>query len=321
MTAMNKDIGSESENIWLGRLSNLNVARTKERGLAPHKPLLLLVVIDLIEAGHFSTPSVELTPALAQRFRDYWELVYERQRNRPDIRMPFHALGGSRDAVWQRYTSGGDVSVAKATTRRCELDLSLWTLLDQSRFRQLVRERLVTLYFTPKERVLLSAKLGLPLPDDFHIDGLRKDAYQFKKSQTRGRDNRFKSDVLTGYYHTCALTGYRLDTLDFTLVEAAHIHQHSESGNDDPSNGLALTPNAHILFDQGLWTLEPKNIVSGEWEVRIAKNSFVESFQRSARSRIDFGSIDRTPLVFHPKSRLRPDPDACAWHRSERFVG
>ena len=32
---------------WLGKLANLNAARTA----APHKPLMLLTVIDLIESG------------------------------------------------------------------------------------------------------------------------------------------------------------------------------------------------------------------------------------------------------------------------------
>jgi len=307
-----------SREYWLGKLSNLNVAKTQERGMAPHKPLLLFVVMDLIEAGHLESPSVELSPILAQVFRDYWELVYERQRNRADIRMPFHALGGKQDAVWQCLTKGGLVSVAKATTHRCDMNLTLWELLNQAEFRHLVRERLVSLYFTPNERVLLSAKLGLPLPVDVDIEELRADAYQFKNAQKKGRNSKFKSDVLTGYYYTCALTGYRLDTLDYTLVEAAHIHQHSESGNDNPGNGLALTPNAHALFDQGLWTLEPKG---DDFLIHIAKQAFTESQLLPNHSCGNLKAVDRTPLTFHPESRLRPDPEACLWHRRERFVG
>jgi len=37
--------------LWLGKLANLNAARTAARGIAPHKPLMLLTVIDLIESG------------------------------------------------------------------------------------------------------------------------------------------------------------------------------------------------------------------------------------------------------------------------------
>ena len=37
--------------LWLCKLANLNVARTADRGAAPHQPLMLLTVIDLIESG------------------------------------------------------------------------------------------------------------------------------------------------------------------------------------------------------------------------------------------------------------------------------
>jgi putative restriction endonuclease len=40
-----------TQQLWLGKLANLNVARTAARGLAPHKPIMLLSVIDLIERG------------------------------------------------------------------------------------------------------------------------------------------------------------------------------------------------------------------------------------------------------------------------------
>ena len=42
------------ESYWLGKLANLNVARTRERGIAPHKLLLILSLIDLIEAGEIA---------------------------------------------------------------------------------------------------------------------------------------------------------------------------------------------------------------------------------------------------------------------------
>ncbi len=45
---------------WLRCLSNLNVACTGRRGLAPHKPLLLLTIMDMIEDGDITTPSATL---------------------------------------------------------------------------------------------------------------------------------------------------------------------------------------------------------------------------------------------------------------------
>lgn len=40
---------------WLATLAKLNVYRARG-GLAPHKPLLLLVVLDLAEEGLFGAP-------------------------------------------------------------------------------------------------------------------------------------------------------------------------------------------------------------------------------------------------------------------------
>jgi len=71
---------------WLGRLGNLNVSRSESRGPAPHKPLLLLTVMDQIEAGEVGPNGlVHYDVRLVSRFRDYWELVLDRQRNAPDM--------------------------------------------------------------------------------------------------------------------------------------------------------------------------------------------------------------------------------------------
>ena len=77
---------------WLGRLGNLNVSRSQSRGPAPHKPLMLLTVIDLLEAGEIGLEGLVVYDVrIVARFRDYWDLVLDRQRNSPDIPMPFHA--------------------------------------------------------------------------------------------------------------------------------------------------------------------------------------------------------------------------------------
>jgi putative restriction endonuclease len=292
---------------WLGNLANLNAARTAERGIAPHKPLMLLTVIDLIEAGDVPDGWVKFDVRLVSRFRDYWELVLERQRNQPDIPMPFHALGGDRDKIWERFTADGHPSLAKATTRLCSLNPGLYACLQDADFRRKARTTLVTIYFTPREQVMLCARLGLPVPETAEIDALRDQAEEFKARQKKGRDSRFKSDVLGGYYFTCALTGYRLDTETTSIVQAAHIHQHAISGNDDPRNGLALTPDAHWMFDAGLWTVIPKG---DDLLIRVATSRFTES---SPHGRT-LAAFDAKPLHFHEHSRLRPDLAHIAWH-------
>jgi hypothetical protein len=36
---------------WLGKLANLYAAKSSSLGIAPHKPLMILSVMDLIEMG------------------------------------------------------------------------------------------------------------------------------------------------------------------------------------------------------------------------------------------------------------------------------
>ncbi|MCF7675302.1 MAG: HNH endonuclease [Akkermansiaceae bacterium] len=298
---------------WLCKLANLNVARTQARGVAPHKPLMLLTVIDLIETVDIPDGWVRFDVRLVSRFRDYWELVLERQRNQPDIPMPFHALGGDKDKVWERFTADGQPSLAKATTRLCSLNPDLCACLQDAGFRRKARTTLVSIYFTPREQVMLCARLGLPVPDTEAIRAIKEDAADYKARQKKGRDSRFKSDVLGGYYFTCALTGYRLDTDTTSIVQAAHIHQHADSGNDDPGNGLALTPDAHWMFDNGLWTAISKG---DDLLVRVAVGRFSESLPHGRL----LSGFNGQPLHFHDHARLRPDKSHFEWHRKKHRI-
>jgi len=62
--------------VWLTKLGQLNpaISRHKLNGkarYAPHKPLLLLCVLDLAENGEFKGPELGKTPELCLRFDSY----------------------------------------------------------------------------------------------------------------------------------------------------------------------------------------------------------------------------------------------------------
>jgi predicted restriction endonuclease len=59
---------SNVPSLWLGKLANLNVARTADRGAAPHKPLMLLPVMDLIESSDIPDGWVKYDVRLVSRF-------------------------------------------------------------------------------------------------------------------------------------------------------------------------------------------------------------------------------------------------------------
>ena len=296
------------QNLWLGKLANLNAATSASLGIAPHKPLMIFSVMDLIESGDIRDRWVVYNADLVTGFRDYWDLVVDRRKNRPEITMPFNALGGERDAIWERYDEHGNPSISKLTTRLCHLDSDLFTCLQDATFRLNARRIMIAAYFTPSEQVGLYERFRLPVPDTAEMAEFARDRDAYKASQKKGRDNRFKAEVGPGYKYTCALTGYCLQTTTGYMVQAAHIHQHAKSGNDDPRNGLALTPDAHWMFDAGLWTVELKG---DDFILRVAKGYFREA---SIDCRTLSGR-DGKPLLFHPQARLRPGTEFLGWHQ------
>src|SRR5947209_18000368 len=82
---------------WLAKLAKLKVDRARGDP-APHKPLLLLVILDLAESGQLPPMPLPLTPELAFRFCTYWSVAATRRRQRPDVRYPFYHL--KSDGFW-----------------------------------------------------------------------------------------------------------------------------------------------------------------------------------------------------------------------------
>jgi putative restriction endonuclease len=117
-------------------------------------------------------------------------------------------------------------------------------------------------------------------------------------------------DIVAAYDYTCALTGYRVTTIEgASIIDAAHIHAFSESRNNDPRNGIALCKNAHWLFDQGLWTLDDT------YRVLVATDVYSES----APGQRPLEAMAGTRIALPADPALWPDPQHLAWHRQHRF--
>ena len=95
----------EHARAWLTRLMRLNPysGRGKCRGKAPHKPLLLLCLLDMAGSGELPARAFTRTAALALRFRSYGALVVDRWPNRLDLRLPFFHL--STQGFWEPLTA------------------------------------------------------------------------------------------------------------------------------------------------------------------------------------------------------------------------
>jgi putative restriction endonuclease len=270
-------------------------------------------VLDLLEAGLLTDGWVTLSPDLILRFQNFWPIVAARRKNQGDVRMPFHALG--TDRVWSVFDEEGRPSRARATSVRAKLDADLHAALGDATFRVKLRRLLVATYFPPAEQVALASALAF----DRHLDSAEviafaEDQAAYRTARETGRNARFKNEVVSGYRFTCALTGYRLVTAgQVGIVEAAHIHALSSSRNNDPVNGLALTPTAHVLFDLGLWS------VSDDLRIMVKPSTVFR--EETPDGGFLLRALSNRPLSFAPTTRLRPAARHLAWHRREHGFG
>lgn len=287
----------------LQRLLNLKVAKDR-RGLAPNKPLLVLAILDLVEAGLVGVDGlVHKDAQLNLRFRAYSPICATRRGNTIDLELPFRHLAS--DGL---YVHVGDEE------RVVRLEAGLLAAMQEPSWRQEARRRVVATYFPIGEQVALYAALGLSMPSQEDLKAVQEDLATYRAQLSRGRDARFKVAVISGYHFTCALTGYQLIASKSTYVplEAAHIHAHARKGPDSPDNGLALTPTAHDMFDAGLWT------VDDDLHICVTQSDIVESILPGG-NHFRLGDLQGRRLSFAPQAILRPSMEHFAWHRREVF--
>jgi len=89
-----------TEERWEGWLDRLYDLRRYKRGSheRPHKPVLLLSIIDLVDRGVITANQVPLSEELVRSFRRHFEVVREKD-DQPTIQNPYFHLSG--DEFWQ----------------------------------------------------------------------------------------------------------------------------------------------------------------------------------------------------------------------------
>ncbi len=289
----------------LQKLTNLNIDRA--RGAAPHKPLLLLCLLEIAEEGGLTQEIMPITGELAFRFASYWSVVAYRRPQRPDMKLPlFHMKS---DGFWQPLDDRFEVLKYRDMPTYIRFEVEFLAALNDAACRAQARAILIRTYFAESEQVALWALTGKTEPT---ADQSGHDLPVDTEAAVRGREGRFRINVVTGYDYTCALTGYRLITLNAgAIVDACHIHQFAKSRNNDSTNGIALSKNAHWLFDNGLWS------ISDDYTVLTADRHFSEAGEAA----LLLARMKNSKITLPANPRLWPAQNHLEWHRSHTFLG
>lgn len=285
---------------------NLNPNRSRAKGVAPHKPLLLLCLFDLAAEGKLDPPLLFKTADLRLRFDAYWAICQPRWGGQPGLDLPFHHLG--TQGFWTPLTREGTTSRGPRSTDHVRLSEELVNDLADRERRDGIRRLLVERWFPEAEQAALLAAMGFTKADlrRWRFEAVEEDP----GLQQTGRDARFRVVVVTQYRFTCALTGYGAHTRNgHSIVEAAHIHKFSKSRNNNPDNGLALSRDAHWMFDEGLWTIRANG------RIAVAEEIFTEWGPEAEWLK---ARHEREPRYLAGVA-LRPAERHLGWHRENVF--
>jgi putative restriction endonuclease len=293
---------------------------------APHKPILLLSVLDLISQGVIKNNFIEISAELCDVFLIYWSRVIPPEQ-RGSIAMPFFYLESEGfwhfvpipgkekelDAILGSNVALTTVGKLKEFMLGARFDGELFGLLKLKENRDRLRTVLIEKYFAPAVRSLLfeqselndeAYRYSLELLDDRSDLIIKPD-----EIKPAARSQGFRIAVVKTYAHRCTTCGIRIITADgHTIVEAAHIVPFSVSRNDDPRNGLCLCRSCHWNFDEGMIGVSAKYEVLTSSQLTGFDN--LPSYVLPLKGR----------GIIHPvDDKFMPDLAALDWHRKEIF--
>jgi putative restriction endonuclease len=296
---------------------NVNMAGGRR---SPHKVCMLLAVLDLARSGALPRNEIRYTPPLLDRYNRYFSAV-RAAGDHSNAYFPFFhlqgALRGGGSSFWRLVPRPGEEAVlARMPTARshadisavidyAELDPALFALLQSvealdalaetlarhwfdrglEELRDIAKsERLVTAY----ERCLRNVDV-VSLPPTPPPEAIRSAA--------------FRRVVLENYDYRCSATGERVLLPDGTaMVEAAHLRPFAESADDDPRNGVALTPDMHWAMDRRLIAPGPDH----RWHVHPGLDERIPDYRRLVM-------LQHKPLLLPREARMYPRRDVLEW--------
>lgn len=293
---------------------------------APHKPFLLLSVLDGIDEGWIRENKILLDIELIEHFNRYWETIMPPDK-KTSISYPYYYL--SSETFWSLKFKRGvkpilkspSVSSIRNNVHYAMIGEDLYHhILDVSQ-RTKLRNQLIHHYFEGDavEKLKSVSVLHTLISDysnnlvnyvqsPFQSHHSKETVRGISKRNAQVREAGFSHRIRKEYNYTCVLCKDRIVTPDDqSLVEAAHIIPWSESYNDDPRNGLSLCRSHHWMFDHMMFTIEN--------DYSIKTSPWLESLP----NRVTNLHIVKNDKIVLPKSRaFTPAIEALINHQ-ERF--
>lgn len=296
------------------QISMLRQANTPH-GAAPHKPVLLLSLIDYIEEVGLTDNRFPISERLGDIFKRNWSLVVD-TKNKCDITLPLFHL--QNDHLWRLVSATGtDLKHKLNSLSRYKTEVSYGCLssdffqtLMSAEGRDTLRVVLLSRYFPQTQGRYYQQKeivFDLTAIDAMVLQEPTSN-YTPKMSirlyEGFVREARFQHQVLLNYDYACAITRYKVQGAP--LIQACHIEPISMSGNNSIQNGIALSAHLHLAFDYGLIAIDD------DYRILVKDaNVLGESGDQAYSLQV----LKGRNIALPHESRFRPDLDKLRDHR------
>ncbi len=305
---------------YLHEIKNLRIDRA--HGNAPHQPVLLLAIIELIEQGQIEENKVTLSPGLMEAFVKYWTKITDRK---PNLALPFFHL--DKRLFWHLYANPGYetalrvVTQIKTVSRLREIvafgsfDDELFALLVEPETREIIRQTIISTYLSDfKEEIqnLIAEERQIGEYSQKILEQVEHEFIALQQTAPIEAENpvrkpAFRRAIMRIYEYTCVVCQLHILTLDGqSVTEAAHIIPFTISNNDDVRNGISLCQLHHWAFDEGLISFsDTYTVIVSELMSERGPTEWLLSTLR-----------DKSILLPEQKE-LFPDQEALSWHREK----
>jgi putative restriction endonuclease len=304
--------------------------RDRSRGGAPHKPILLLSILQSFAAGEIDSNQILISPDLIIRFKDNWSRYVVTEHN-CNFSLPFFHMGS--EPFWRLIPLYGmELAITKSNSIRsfknlketlayAEIDKELAFLMSDKVSNLLLQEELLDFYF-PHYKESESGQVSLfeSLANELAVADRAE--YQSKMEALKNtlskeefeeevfvRSGVIKREIPKLYNYKCAISGMRItSTTSAQMVDACHIVPFAVSKDDTIPNGFALSPNLHRAFDRGLITINENYLVR------------ISPCLKDAGSPYSIKQFEGVELFLPSDPKHYPSQENFSWHRKEKYV-
>jgi putative restriction endonuclease len=310
-----------------------NLRRDYKNGGAPHKPILLISLVQAFKQNIYKSNQIFINPELVGLFKSNWNILVNSNHTclftLPFYHMntePFWSLEPNIGCeIWVKSKSSMRSFSNLTTAIKCAIiDEELVELLTKKEESDILIDILLCKYFPETKSNFNPAGNKYITDISTQIIEETKEKYQTRLLKIRQslnseeyqeefyiRSNIFKREIPKIYNYTCCISGMRIDATDsISMIDACHIIPFSESFNDTISNGIALCPNLHRAFDRGLIS------INEDYRVIIKRN-----FHEPNRSSYNIRQFENIKIILPENPHYFPSIDSVFYHmKKHNFI-